>query len=142
MVLLGIIVFTSGIILAYLGGQGYISGIDPLFVVPLSIILLIFFLCGAANVLMGDMGLKSDGLPKQRDPEILVRVLREEDSDFEVFIRGMKEDILRYVLLTDWPLNSKLKNQPWYVVDSIGNDITDNKFSEFEGTLTIRLRDV
>ncbi len=138
MILLGILSFISGLILAYLGGHGYLLGIDPLFIVPVSFVVLLFFLCGASSSLYGQMGWNPNSQPSQRDPDILVRVLRAEGYESEIFIRGRKDDILRDVLLADWPLKTKFKEENWYVVDSRGNEVTDSRFSEFEGTLTIR----
>ena len=132
---LGFMIFGFGLSLAYIGGHIPISWIDPMVVIPFSFIALLIFLFGGLSTLCAGLGLPSEIQPRQPNPEIVVRILRFEND--EAIIKGKADDTIHDVLLHEWPLEPNLKKKKWYVRDESGNIVTDFRFSEIDGILTI-----
>lgn len=113
--------------------------------VPVSLVIgIIFITLGAVYLFMDSSFMTAPTRQMQpSDPlqDKLVRVLVEEASDDEMFIYGEKAQTLREVLEEDWPLDGNLKDKKWYCLDSNDTDVTDKRFTEFEGTVRIYFSD-
>jgi hypothetical protein len=67
----------------------------------------------------------------------IVRTAKIADSSKDYFIRGREEASLKEVLHERWPFEEKDRGTKWYVVDELGNDVTNASLGSVDGTVTI-----
>jgi hypothetical protein len=68
------------------------------------------------------------------------RVVRDTESGIEKIIRAHPSKTIRHILEKDWPFPKK-KSRRWYLVDEVGNDVTDRPISDWEGIANIQFED-
>jgi hypothetical protein len=67
----------------------------------------------------------------------IVRTAKIADSNKDYFIRGKENVPLKEVLDERWPFKEKDKGSKWYVVDELGNDVTNTPLGSIDGTVSI-----
>lgn len=68
------------------------------------------------------------------------RVVRDTESGIEKIIRADPNITIRHILEKDWTFPKK-KSSRWYLVDEVGNDITDRPISDWDGIAVIHFED-
>ncbi len=137
-------IFPFLIVLLYFWGAFAETGIFPLHhtqSTPLlwgAIVVLILgfiYMSGQLNVIRPStsMTMGSDGK--------VARAVKGRGYGEEYFIRAEPEKVLRRVLMEQWPFDGVSSSSTWRAVDKNGNEITDFKLSEFEGTADIIFED-
>lgn len=59
----------------------------------------------------------------------------------DYFIKGAGDASIREVLLENWPFGEQDKDSKWYVVDELGNNVTNNPLSSLDGTATVTIQE-
>jgi hypothetical protein len=137
---LAFIVLIGSIVLAYQNNFGPIPW-DPIVLIGagfFSFMVLILF--GAAMVWFDTSWvtrLHRNQQPYTPDRDTVVRVVVSDISEKEYFVYGELEETVRAAIETDWPFKGKLKDKEWRVRDERGDDVTDKKYTEVEGTLRV-----
>jgi hypothetical protein len=132
------------IILLYFWGAFGETGIFPLHhtqSTPLLWAAIIVFILGFVY-LSGQLNVTrpSTSISKEQDGKV-ARAVKGPGYREEYFIRANPEKILREVLKEQWPFDEISSSSTWRAVDKNGNDITDFKLSDFEGTTEIVFED-
>jgi hypothetical protein len=68
---------------------------------------------------------------------IITRTVKIAGKPKDYFIKGVGDTLVREVLLENWPFSEQDKDSKWYVVDELGNNVTNNPFSSLDGTATV-----
>jgi hypothetical protein len=131
----GFIILCGGLILAFLGAWNYIP-VDPMIVVPVTLVLVIALGCaGSASMASGMSGISHKPFiiqPDTPDSSIWKRVVRDGPSGESYIITGTEKTTYKEALLNNWPFNKRDKNSKWHVDDDKGNDITYRFLSEID----------
>ena len=141
LIVLGFLILIGSIILAYT------NNFTPLQWSPSTVILagiigfIIFVSLGSALILFDTSWatrLHRHSMPRTPDRDTIVRVVTSDvTKKKEYFVYGAPEETVREVVENDWPFKGKLKSKDWYVIDERTNDVSDNFYSEVEGTLKV-----
>lgn len=146
--LIGLVSIVLGLVLGYLGGHGFIP-VDAASALVTGLLLgILFFACGAMTLVNANLPLyvSRDGLykggtgkeqPREVDRSTLTRVIKDKSSGAEVLISGKAEDTIKSSLENNWPFDPEHMNMEWHVIDSQGNDVTNQPLSAFDGIATI-----
>jgi hypothetical protein len=67
----------------------------------------------------------------------IVRTVKSADSRKDYFIRGNDDTPLKEVLYERWPFEDKDRGSKWYVVDELGNDVTNMPLGSIDETVTV-----
>jgi hypothetical protein len=81
--------------------------------------------------------LHREQMPYTPDRETIARVVRTDGHDREYFVYATPTSTVREAIQEDWPFKSGLKTHDWFVIDEIGNDVSEKMFSEVEGILKV-----
>jgi len=76
----------------------------------------------------------------KRKDGVLNRVVRDDESGAEFIIRAQPDTSIREILESDWPFKQK-KSRRWYLMDQVGNDVTDRPISDWDGIAIIHFED-
>jgi hypothetical protein len=71
----------------------------------------------------------------------IVRTAKIADSRKDYFIRGKEDASLKEVLHERWPFKEKDRETKWYVVDELGNDVSNASLGSIDGTVTVVFTD-
>jgi hypothetical protein len=67
----------------------------------------------------------------------IVRTVRLAGMRRDFFIRGAPDAKVRVVLLDTWPFETEKPNSDWHVIDSLGNDVSDQHLESITETIEV-----
>ena len=73
------------------------------------------------------------------DSSIVTRLVRFRSSAEEYLITGNAKDTYRETCLDDWQFKGLEKDEPWYVADQRGNDISHMSLESYDGPCEVLL---
>ncbi|MBE0526404.1 MAG: hypothetical protein IH631_05640 [Candidatus Thorarchaeota archaeon] len=59
----------------------------------------------------------------------------------DYFIKGVGDTPIREVLLENWPFSEHDKDSKWYVVDELGNTVTNSPLSSLDSIATVTIEE-
>jgi hypothetical protein len=68
---------------------------------------------------------------------VIVRTVRLSGMRRDFFIRGAPDAKVRVVLLDTWPFETEKPNSDWQVIDSLGNDVSDQLLESITETIEV-----
>jgi hypothetical protein len=129
------IILIGGISIAFLGAWNVLP-VDPMFVVPATLFLLLVLGCaGSTSMASGISALAHRPFtiqPNTPDSGIWKRVVRDSLTGESHIIVGSDKTTFREALLTSWPFKNRDKDSNWIVNDDKNNDITYRLLSEID----------
>ena len=66
-----------------------------------------------------------------------VRTVRLSGKKKDFFIRGAPDAKVRDVLLDTWPFETEKPNSDWQVIDSLGNEVSDQHLETITETIEV-----
>lgn len=67
----------------------------------------------------------------------VVRTVKKADSSTDYFIHGKDDTPLKVVLQKCWPFKENNRESKWYLVDELGNDVTNMPLGSINETVSI-----
>lgn len=129
------IILIGGITIAFLGAWNILP-VDPMFIVPATLFLIIVLGCAGSTSMASGMSAlvhrPFTSQPNTPDSSIWKRVVRESLTGESHIITGSEKTTYQEALLTSWPFKNRDKHSNWIVIDDRNNDITNRFLSEVD----------